>query len=243
MRALEVTVVAHDAVVPWHHPARRELQFGEWLRHDLEAGIVEPARVDHDLAILLTKVRQQCRAGWPAGGGAFRASTRTGFCRRAAGDGRAVECRTGLARRRVQRGARARAHLVQRRDRQDRAWIAATWVLERLPQACRPVVAAARAAYLGGEEDVAILSANPCRIHRLRAANGRVDAVDVAADAARVAGGDADEDHRQCAAVARACGRAGCLSATRRVIARRATCCLVSPLYPRRRPSMRRRRA
>lgn len=30
----------------------RNVQFGEWLRRDLEAGIVEPALVDHDLAIL-----------------------------------------------------------------------------------------------------------------------------------------------------------------------------------------------
>ncbi|CAB3751002.1 aminoglycoside nucleotidyltransferase [Burkholderia paludis] len=48
-----MTVVAHDEVVPWRYPARRALQFGEWLRHDLEAGIV-----DRDPAILSTKVRQ-----------------------------------------------------------------------------------------------------------------------------------------------------------------------------------------
>ncbi|WP_257128080.1 aminoglycoside adenylyltransferase family protein [Burkholderia sp. MSMB1835] len=58
MRALEVTVIAHGDVVPWRHPARRELQFGEWLRRVTEAGIVEPPRVDRDLAILLTKTRQ-----------------------------------------------------------------------------------------------------------------------------------------------------------------------------------------
>ena len=34
-----------DDLVPWRHPARRELQFGEWLRGDLEAGIVEPLLV------------------------------------------------------------------------------------------------------------------------------------------------------------------------------------------------------
>jgi len=56
LRALEVTVMALQHVVPWRHPARRELQFGEWLRKDLLAGIVEPPMHDHDLAILLTKV-------------------------------------------------------------------------------------------------------------------------------------------------------------------------------------------
>src|SRR5690606_33657538 len=30
-RALEVTVVVQNDVVPWRYPPRRELQFGEWL--------------------------------------------------------------------------------------------------------------------------------------------------------------------------------------------------------------------
>lgn len=57
-RALEVTVVAREAILPWRYPARRELQFGEWLRDDLVAGTFELPQVDHDLAILLTKARQ-----------------------------------------------------------------------------------------------------------------------------------------------------------------------------------------
>jgi len=68
LRALEVTLLAHDHVVPWRYPARRELQFGEWLRADLQAGIVEPATFDPDLAILLTKARRHsmCVLGIPA---------------------------------------------------------------------------------------------------------------------------------------------------------------------------------
>jgi streptomycin 3"-adenylyltransferase len=58
LRALEVTVVSQHAVVPWKYPAKRELQFGEWLRKDLFLGIFEPPMLDHDLAILLTKIRQ-----------------------------------------------------------------------------------------------------------------------------------------------------------------------------------------
>lgn len=58
LRPLEVTVLSLDAVVPWRYPARRELQFGEWLRADLQAGRFEPPMLDHDLAILLSKVRQ-----------------------------------------------------------------------------------------------------------------------------------------------------------------------------------------
>lgn len=59
LRPLEVTVVSLCEVVPWRYPAQRELQFGEWLRHDLQRGIVEPAVADPDLAVLLTMVRQQ----------------------------------------------------------------------------------------------------------------------------------------------------------------------------------------
>ncbi|BEV49036.1 hypothetical protein BconGalA64_15350 [Burkholderia contaminans] len=39
--------------------------------------------------------------------------------------------------------------------------VAATWVLERLPDVHRPIVAAARAAYLDGEAGAAILSGGP----------------------------------------------------------------------------------
>jgi streptomycin 3"-adenylyltransferase len=56
-RALEVTVLNRDDVLPWRYPARRELQFGEWLRADIEAGVVEPPVVDIDLAVLLTTLR------------------------------------------------------------------------------------------------------------------------------------------------------------------------------------------
>lgn len=38
LRALEVTLLVKQDVVPWRYPARREAQFGEWLRADLEAG-------------------------------------------------------------------------------------------------------------------------------------------------------------------------------------------------------------
>ncbi|MBI6897155.1 DUF4111 domain-containing protein [Pseudomonas putida] len=58
LRALEVTLLVRDDTHPWRYPARRELQFGEWLREALLAGDFEPAQLDPDLAILLTKARQ-----------------------------------------------------------------------------------------------------------------------------------------------------------------------------------------
>lgn len=67
-RALEVTVVVRDDIVPWRYPPMREFQFGEWQREEIIAGIFEPAVIDPDLAILLTQVRQKSIAlvGSPA---------------------------------------------------------------------------------------------------------------------------------------------------------------------------------
>jgi len=69
MRPLEVTVVQHAAVVPWRYPPRRECQYGEWLRDELSAGLIQGACVDHDLAILITKAQAHsiCLLGRPAG--------------------------------------------------------------------------------------------------------------------------------------------------------------------------------
>src|SRR5690606_32166272 len=58
LRALEVTFVLHNEVAPWRYPARRELQFGEWLRKDIASGLFDRPTLDYDLAILLTKARQ-----------------------------------------------------------------------------------------------------------------------------------------------------------------------------------------
>lgn len=57
-RALEVTVVLFSQIVPWRFPPAREMQFGEWLREDICAGVYEPAQVDPDLSILLTQARR-----------------------------------------------------------------------------------------------------------------------------------------------------------------------------------------
>lgn len=57
-RALEVTVVVWSQIVPWQFPPMRELQFGEWLRDEIANGEYESAQPDPDLAILLTKARQ-----------------------------------------------------------------------------------------------------------------------------------------------------------------------------------------
>lgn len=155
LRPLEVTLLVRAHVVPWRYPPLRELQFGEWLRDELRAGIVAPPAHDPDIAILLQKARQHSIAlvGPPAAE-CFEPVPAQDF-RRALADTVAQwngpddwlgdECNVVLALARIwfsqATGAIAPKH------------VAADWVLERLPAAHRPVLARARAAYLGGVED------------------------------------------------------------------------------------------
>ncbi len=68
LRPLEVTLICQSDVRPWRYPPWREFQFGEWLREEIRKGRYEAARTDHDLAILLSKVRRNslCLFGPPA---------------------------------------------------------------------------------------------------------------------------------------------------------------------------------
>lgn len=58
LRALEVTVVVMNELLDWRYPPKREMQFGEWLREDIEACQFGQPMVDADLAILVTKLRR-----------------------------------------------------------------------------------------------------------------------------------------------------------------------------------------
>ncbi|MBV7481483.1 AadA family aminoglycoside 3''-O-nucleotidyltransferase [Bordetella sp. BOR01] len=162
-RALEVTVLARAAVVPWRYPARRELQFGEWLRDDLRAGAFEPAMPDHDLAILLTKVRQHSisllgppAAEWfdPVPKADFEhalADTVAQWNQPADWEG--DERNVVLALARIWYSATTGE--IAAKD------VAADWALQRLPPAHQAVLARARAGYLGqGGDDAAVRAAD-----------------------------------------------------------------------------------
>ncbi|WP_268903209.1 AadA family aminoglycoside 3''-O-nucleotidyltransferase [Bordetella petrii] len=162
-RALEVTVVAHDAIVPWRYPARRELQFGEWLRADLQAGIFEPPMPDHDLAILLAKVRQHslCLLGQPAAD-LFHPVPQADFARalldtiaqwNEPADWEGDERNVVLALARIWYSAATGR--IAAKD------AAADWALRRLPLEHQAVLARARDGYLGqGGDNVAIEAAD-----------------------------------------------------------------------------------
>lgn len=154
-RPLEVTVVVRGEVVPWRYPALRELQFGEWLREALQAGIVEPAMPDHDLAILLRKLRQHsvCLLGPPAVE-LFDPVPQADFTRalldtvaqwNEAPDWQGDERTVVLALARI--WFSACTGQIAPKD------AAAAWALERLSGEHRPVLASAHAAYLGRAPD------------------------------------------------------------------------------------------
>ncbi|SEJ09645.1 aminoglycoside adenylyltransferase family protein [Achromobacter sp. NFACC18-2] len=155
LRALEVTVLALEHVVPWRHPARRELQFGEWLRDDLTAGTVEPPMIDHDLAILLTKARGHSIAlvGPPADQ-VFDPVPHHDLTRALldtvahwtrpedwAGDERNII----LALARIWYTA-VSGEIASKAD-------AAAWLLQRVEASYRPILSKARAIYLGQADD------------------------------------------------------------------------------------------
>jgi predicted nucleotidyltransferase len=53
-RPVELTLVVQADVRPWHYPPMVELQYGEWLRDDYEAGATPAPEVSPDLATLIT---------------------------------------------------------------------------------------------------------------------------------------------------------------------------------------------
>lgn len=154
-RPLEVTVVVRDEVVPWRYPPLRELQFGEWLREELQAGIIQAAILDHDLAILLTQVRQHSvRLVGPLAPDLFDAVPQADLSRslldtiaqwHKASDWHGDERNVVLALARIWFSAFTGG--IASKD------AAADWALARLPDEHRPVLENARAAYLGRAED------------------------------------------------------------------------------------------
>lgn len=155
LRALEVTVVVRDDIVPWRYPATRELQFGEWQRGDILTGIFEPSMRDADLAILLTKASQHSIALVGPSSDAcfdpvpesdlFKALIDTLAQWNTPADWEGDERNVVLALARIWYTA-ATGGIASKE-------LAADWAIERLPVQHRPLLSGARDAYLGKMED------------------------------------------------------------------------------------------
>ena len=61
-RPLEVSVVRADQLRPWRYPPEQELQYGDWWRRELEAGLEPWPSPSPDLAILVAAARAAGRA-------------------------------------------------------------------------------------------------------------------------------------------------------------------------------------
>lgn len=155
LRAMEVTIVVRDDIIPWRYPAKRELQFGEWQRKDILAGIFEPAMIDTDLAILLMKAREHSIAlVGPAvedffdpvpENDLFKALTDTLKLWNSQPDWAGDERNVVLTLSRIWYSSQTGR--IAPKD------VAADWVMERLPVQHQPVLLEARQAYLGQRED------------------------------------------------------------------------------------------
>lgn len=155
LRALEVTVVARDDIIPWRYPAQRQLQFGEWLRADILAGTFEPPCVDPDLTILLMKARQHSTAlVGPSADKLFDPIPKSDFLRVLAEtiklwnspqDWEGDEQIVVLTLVRIWYSAATRE--IAPKD------VAAQWALKRLPMAHKEVLLEACEAYLGHRQD------------------------------------------------------------------------------------------
>lgn len=58
-RPVELTVLALPDLVPWRHPPRKEFQFGEWLRPELERDEIAAPSEDPDVTILVAAARRR----------------------------------------------------------------------------------------------------------------------------------------------------------------------------------------
>lgn len=154
-RPVELTLVVEPDVRPWRYPPRRDFQFGEWWRAEFEAGDLEPwaEPTDPDLASLITMVLAADRPlRGPRPIELLDPVPRADQVRamRDAVDGLLLDLENDT-RNGVLTLARIWSSLVTRELRSKDA--AADWALERLPPEHRPVLARARAIYLGDEPE------------------------------------------------------------------------------------------
>lgn len=155
-RSIELTILARAALTPWRYPASIELQYGDWMRAELERGDVrEWPRPDPDVAILIETVRRRALPLFgPPAAAVIYPVPHSDFVRAMLdmvpilmpgieeGDDR----RNGLL-------TLARIWTTLATDEICPKDQAANWALPRLPEEHRQVLAHARAAYLGEEQE------------------------------------------------------------------------------------------
>ncbi len=153
-RPVELTIVAQPDIRPWRYPPTTDFQYGEWLRDRFERGELDPEKPKNpDLAILLTSVLGASvpLVGPPAA--VLIDPVPAADLRRAMTDelpsllqDLATDTRNVLL-------TLARIWVTVSSGDIRSKDAAADWALERLPEEHRPVLARARAIYLGAEDE------------------------------------------------------------------------------------------
>ena len=152
-RPVELTVVVQPDVRPWRYPPRSDFQYGEWLRDEYERGRVPSPAPSPDLAPLITMVLLGNTAlSGPPPADVLDPVPRADLVRALlAGVPDLLADLEEDTRNVVLTLARVWATLATGTVTSKDA--AADWVLDHLPPEHRPVLARARAVYLGNEED------------------------------------------------------------------------------------------
>ncbi len=155
LRPIEVTLVAEPDVRPWRYPARRDFQYGEWLRDAFEAGDVDAGGpvIDPDLAPLITIVlKADVRLQGPPPAEVLEAVPHRHLL------AATLDCVDGVVadlngdtRNAVLTLARVWTTVVTGIIRSKDE--AATWAVERLPEEHRAVLLRARGIYVGEVEE------------------------------------------------------------------------------------------
>jgi len=153
-RPIELTIVVESEIRPWRYPPRLDFLYGDWLRAAFESGDLTPWETPNpDLAPVITMVRAANRALFgPPPSEVFDPVPLEDLNRAiVAGIPGLLDDLDSDTTNVVLTFARIWTTLatatVSSKD------VAADWVLARLPEEHRPVLARARAVYLGDEVD------------------------------------------------------------------------------------------
>ena len=154
-RRVELTIVVESEIKPWRYPPCLDFLYGDWLRSEFERGNIEPRPpgTKPDLAAVITMVLlANAPLLGPPPAEVFDPVPHGDFVRAIVGDIdsllRNLETDTGNV---VLTLARVWSTIATGAIRSKDA--AADWVLPRLPEEHRAVLARARAIYLGDEEE------------------------------------------------------------------------------------------
>jgi predicted nucleotidyltransferase len=153
-RSIELTIVVESDIRPWRYPPRFDFLYGDWMRSDFERGDISPWETPNpDLAPVITMVRAANRALFGPPPAEFFDPVPVADLNHAIVEGipgllddlDSDTANVVLTFARIWTTLETGA--IYSKD------AAADWVLKRLPEEHRPVLARARAVYLGEEED------------------------------------------------------------------------------------------